>query len=42
MKEKEKEVIWSRSNGSLFEKFAISLRNFPLSIFQIRSFLCLR
>lgn len=28
MKEKEKEVIWSRSNGSLFEKFAISLQEY--------------
>ena len=28
MKEKEEEVIWSRSNGSLFENFAISLAEY--------------
>ena len=28
MKEKEEEIIWSRSNGSLFEKFAISLEEY--------------
>lgn len=28
MKEKEEEIFWSRTNGSLFEKFAISLEEY--------------
>ena len=28
MKEKDEKVLWSRSNGSLFEDFAISLEEY--------------